>query len=157
MFYKGYELHFCWCGYTNKRWLIYLNKKWVRTEPALKSAKKWINEQLEPASAIKKTASPGTVIHGTMRPEDVIPALCKTLHSLDAKRYDEFLRSNQPLNKALCDTECGIKTDWWESEDALYIIDELSDILEDYAPEGHYFGSHPGDGSDLGFWPNELS
>ena len=44
---------------------------------------------------------------------------------------------------------------FWESEEAVDILDDLFDVMNGYAPEGYYFGAHPGDGSDFGFWPIE--
>lgn len=32
---------------------------------------------------------------------------------------------------------------------------ELFDTLNDIAPDGCYFGAHPGNGSDMGFWLTE--
>lgn len=43
-------------------------------------------------------------------------------------------------------------TAWWHSEDAIALLESLTDALDSYAPEGYYFGAHPGDGSDYGFW-----
>ena len=37
-------------------------------------------------------------------------------------------------------------------EDADELVHELFDALNDIAPKGCYFGAHPGDGSDYGFW-----
>ena len=36
-----------------------------------------------------------------------------------------------------------------------FLMEVLFDALDDLSPQGHYFGSHPGDGSDFGFWPIE--
>jgi len=40
-------------------------------------------------------------------------------------------------------------------EEAQSIIQDLIDGLTHIAPENHYFGSHPGDGADFGFWECE--
>lgn len=37
-------------------------------------------------------------------------------------------------------------------EDGDYVLEDLYDALYKFAPEGYYFGSHPGDGVDFGFW-----
>ena len=98
---------------------------------------------------------PGSISHGTMRNEDVIPRIVSTLFKEDPAKAREIWQNNPELLQALCDKECGIDNPWWDSEDATYISEELFDTMNEYAPEGHYFGSHPGDGSDYGYWPNE--
>jgi len=35
------------------------------------------------------------------------------------------------------------------------LYEDIFDYLNEIAPEGYYFGSHPGDGSDYGFWECE--
>lgn len=40
-------------------------------------------------------------------------------------------------------------------QEPMELVVELIDALNDYAPEGFYFGAHPGDGSDYGFWMHE--
>ena len=85
----------------------------------------------------------GTVIHGTLRTQDLLEAFSEELN----------LRAgaNQPESIALLIVAAqGIDPD---SDDAGYILEELFDTLNEYAPEGSYFGAHEGDGSDFGFWP----
>lgn len=45
---------------------------------------------------------------------------------------------------------------WWDSIDAQCLLQDLCDVLDSYAPTGRYFGTHPGDGSDFGFWQFDL-
>ena len=94
----------------------------------------------------KPMAEPGSVSWGTMRPEDLIPKFLDKLEHLDKDRHDEIVGNY-------------ISIGWPGSHDRLdmsdYLLEELFDALNEHAPDGHYFGSHPGDGSDYGFWPFE--
>jgi hypothetical protein len=92
----------------------------------------------------------GTVSHGTMRPGDLIPAFC----------YE--LRQQTPLRRhhktVVCQIEKRAKRkDYYTNPDsgADFDMDTLFDLLNEYAPAYFYFGSHPGDGSDYGFWLDE--
>lgn len=42
--YKGYDLHLCWCGYPQTRWLVMNGSTWVGTFMRLKDAKEHINK-----------------------------------------------------------------------------------------------------------------
>lgn len=101
----------------------------------------------------------GTIISGTQRPEDLIPALIDALDArkemllLDGKlsRY-EF----RQLDYWLVEIERRMgRSGYWQSADAQWDIEGLFDALNDLAPEGTYFGAHPGDGADYGYWPVE--
>jgi len=106
----------------------------------------------------------GSVISGTMRPQDVIPALLQALLPLDILAYNEFVelaggsiirsRKIKPLQLFYDIT--------WEEDDAIFwmvddvpdLLSELLDMLNDKAPPFCYFGAHEGNGSDFGFWVN---
>ena len=104
---------------------------------------------------LREAMEPGSISHGTMNNKDVIPTIMSRLFKEDPNKAREIWKNNPELLQALCDKESGIDNPWWDSEDANYISNELFDVMNDYAPEDHYFGSHPGDGSDYGYWPNE--
>ena len=103
-------------------------------------------------NVLNEIGDPGTLIHGTHRNEDLIPAFMSELFRNDHQKARKIWTSSLNLLKALCDQKAGIETNWWDSEEATEICMELQDALQDYAPEGHYFGSHIGDGSDFGYW-----
>lgn len=100
----------------------------------------------------RRKAEPGTVIHGTLRSQDLVPAFAKKYAELDPKAADRFVTEHGALREALYELSNGNELPYWESLDAIEDGNDLADILDRYAPEGHYFGSHPGDGSDFGFW-----
>lgn len=116
----------------------------------------WLKEQGRNHSGMK-AAKPGTVIHGTLRNEDIITACIHALFELDPERARTIWKRNPKMNEALCDRDAGIKNDWWESEDATQSCLDIFDIMGEYSPSGHYFGAHPGDGSDFGWWECENS
>lgn len=79
----------------------------------------------------------GTVVSATLRPEDLVPAFLEEMErlGLDTAGYRE--------------RASGLD---FETEEALFLLDELFDALNRAAPEGLYFGAHIGDGSDFGWW-----
>jgi hypothetical protein len=86
------------------------------------------------------TPSFGSISCGTMLPEDLIPAFEYELN---------LCNTDHPLLKEID------KLEDYKSEEADEILQELFDALNEYAPAYGYFGSHPGDGADYGFWLSE--
>lgn len=87
-----------------------------------------------------------TVIHATLRRCDLIPAFMEVLK--DTPEYEQMVLANIPPSYALEDED----SEWWESDDAMFLLEDLFDTLNGYAPEGYHFGSLEGDASDFGFW-----
>lgn len=90
-----------------------------------------------------------SVSQATMRPEDLIPSFINAIRTIDTSIEPQ-------LSRKLDDMEVDMQEDgYFESDDCQYDLDWLSDVLDSYAPDGFYFGAHPGDGSDYGFWQYE--
>lgn len=93
-------------------------------------------------------ATPGeSISHGTMRTQDLIPAFMEVIH--DTPEYVQLMNA-VPFH-ALEDKSAA----WWDSEEASQLLESLFDTLDGYSPEGYSFGSHPGDGSDYGYWETD--
>lgn len=88
----------------------------------------------------------GSISHATMRTKDLIPAFADALEWLTSGGRNERSTKESELL-----VECDALEDF-SSEDAQYLLEELFDALGEYAPPYSYFGAHPGDGSDYGFW-----
>lgn len=95
----------------------------------------------------------GTLISGTHRPQDLIPALAKELYALqlanglehDAGEIESTLATYGDLPD---------DSPLWQEDFVPELIATLMDELSAFAPVDHYFGAHPGDGSDFGYWMN---
>ena len=81
----------------------------------------------------------GTIIIGTKRIQDLIPAF-----NTELKRLDPGSEQQIP--------DCDDDHPWWFSDDAGCMLRYLVDTLNDLAPDGLYFGYHYGDDDDYGFW-----
>jgi hypothetical protein len=95
-----------------------------------------------------KNVNIGSVSSGTMRPEDLIPEFI----------YE--LRRQKPLSRGIRRELRSIEKemeqeDFYEQDAASYALEYLFDTLDTFSPEGFYFGAHPGDGADYGFWLSE--
>lgn len=97
------------------------------------------------------TIRTGTLIHGTHRMQDLIPVFLDAVATFNKPGYAGLTAQPFGVIPAYVQDE-GDSSEWWDSDDALHLFDELFDLLNDIAPDGTYFGTHPGDGSDYGFW-----
>lgn len=88
----------------------------------------------------------GTVIHGTLRTEHLILAFLEELEVLDRDRAHSF------WGRIPAEAFEDLDHEWWSSEEAYWLLEELFDTLNDYALPFTYFGALEGDGSDFGFW-----
>ena len=95
-------------------------------------------------------AQPGTVSHGTLRLQDLIPDFVSELERLNHDIKVMNLTYSEVSEAADWDGE---KSEYFETESALWDLESLCEALDVHAPYGHTFGTHEGDGSDFGFWP----
>ena len=98
----------------------------------------------------------GTIISATHRPQDLVPAFVAELRRLGVSFETVEDVIDHELREYLKDENRADDDAWWNSEDCAHLLNEtLSDALNEHAPVLCYFGAHPGDGSDFGFWPCE--
>ena len=98
-------------------------------------------------------ATIGTVSHGTLRSEDLLGAFSNELRCLVGKEAAAAWPYLSTLTGA-DDCLAEIQDSDSEPADTQEIINELIDFLSALAPPYCYFGAHPGNGSDFGFWPD---
>jgi hypothetical protein len=92
-----------------------------------------------------KTAEIGTIIQGTLLVGDLIEAFTDELKRLDYdNEHEELIRECEAFEN-LHDSDADLD----KADD---LIADLTDALQDAAPDFCYFGAHEGDGSDFGFW-----
>ena len=110
------------------------------------------------AKRLSKKWEGHSVSEATMREEDLIPAF---ISFLERARQDGVTLSRRTLStikeaKSLMNRYPDAF--WWKGlsgeaqEEAGYILQDLFDALNEIAPSNCYFGAHPGDGADFGFW-----
>ena len=85
-----------------------------------------------------------TVSHGTLQEHDIVSAI-------------EDLIQTEKLYGHVIDSELqDLISQWYKEPSEEHRSDILNESifnrLNEIAPDRCYFGAHPGDGSDLGFW-----
>jgi hypothetical protein len=95
----------------------------------------------------------GTISHGTMRPEDLIPTF--------ADELERIARGDAQQMKACAPLIAEARAIDWNAQQGMNddpcceVLADLEDALNGFAPDYCYFGAHPGDGADFGFWLSE--
>ena len=96
----------------------------------------------------------GTLIHGTLRTRDLLEAFTGELERLDTEKFYASDIAQAYAWLELSEREFdGTQIDI----DATEYVHDFMTYLNDYAPDGYYFGSIEGDGSDFGFWQDEIT
>jgi hypothetical protein len=94
----------------------------------------------------------GSISSGTMREEDLIPCFLDTLEQLNPSEATSIREEYSDLLSRLSADEM---TSEDQDEASCLLNETLFDALGNCAPPYFYFGSHPGDGADYGFWLSE--
>jgi hypothetical protein len=87
------------------------------------------------------------VSHGTLRNQDLLAAFGSELRNAPDVAWDHLQLAEE--------ADAMLELETYDSEDGSELVNELIDALTAYAPDGCYFGTHPGDGSDFGFYQAE--
>ena len=84
----------------------------------------------------------GSVISGTLRYEETIPAFIDALAQFDEGAARRFRSEYEAIDSDDADA----------CHDTIELSQEIEDALNENAPDYTYFGTHQGDGADFGFW-----
>jgi len=96
----------------------------------------------------------GTVVHGTLLIEDIIPPCLLTLEEIDREAYIELVCDYPKQATFLASKDRrAFRPSMLDGMDDM--LRDLFDALNERSPEGFYFGSHSGDAADFGFFPSE--
>ena len=107
----------------------------------------------------------GSVSTGTLRTEDLIPAFMSALDRLgkelpgDLECLSRLEYIDVTTIPQIADNVSVIDDDddYWNSEEAGWDMESLTQALEECCPPFVYFGAIEGDGADFGFWPDTYS
>lgn len=86
----------------------------------------------------------GSVSTGTLRTDDLLKAFAIALDKLDSSKDPWLVAEAWNLTRRN-------HAEQQECDDRLA---DLQEALQELCPPFVYFGAHPGDGSDFGFWPD---
>ena len=113
-------------------------------------------------TASLKTASIGSISRATLRTDHLLSACLSELEWQRDRNGDYFsspenFTERDSLTNLIGEIQDAFTEDGEDVEDeetAQWILESAMNRLETFAPPYCYFGMHPGDGSDLGYWPS---
>lgn len=104
------------------------------------------------------TVEIGSISSGTLRTEDLLEAFADELERAAREQAPHLGALNPDLMGVVNDARALLDKDPddWTEEDAdtasWLVNEDLFNALNEHAPPYWYFGAHPGDGADFGFW-----
>ena len=93
-----------------------------------------------------------SIIHATFITKDIGDSILDFLSSME-ELFPGFKKDKFSVEYARDEFNSTLEKEDGTAEDYLYEV--LFRWMDKIAPPGYYFGAHPGDGSDFGFWEIE--
>jgi len=104
---------------------------------------------------INLSSFPWIVSSSTLKTEHLLVSFWETLEGLASDPSFPFELSPSLLSTLERLVGEDSKEEDYKETEALEALSALSDLLDEAAPSGFYFGSHEGDGALFGFWLSE--